>query len=131
MSGIFKGYNYSGVAGTILCGMIQSGPFTVLAAYGGRACVIIHTLDRYWKIVHPIHHRKHYRPWMVKVGIALPWLLGFLTKSVMAIETTRIVNGRCIPRSWPSDFALQVSLRWLEANRAILTLYISCCFSAF
>jgi len=40
----------------------------------------MHTLDRYWKIVHPIHHRKYYRGWMTYVGMVLPWLLGIAKK---------------------------------------------------
>ena len=47
MSGILKQYNYPGAAGWLVCVLIDGGTLIVLAAYGGRACVIIHTLDRY------------------------------------------------------------------------------------
>jgi len=107
-SGILKGYGYPGAAGMTVCIVIGGGILTIALSYGVGACVIIHTLDRYWKIVHPIHHRKNYRRWMTKVGIALPWLLGLAAKGVQAIATARIINGRCIPQSWPSRFASQV-----------------------
>jgi len=80
-----------------------------MADYGGRACILIHTLDRYWKIVYPIHHRKHYRRWMTYVGMVLPWLLGIILEIPPAAATTRIVNGMCIPRFfWPSKAAFMV-----------------------
>jgi len=109
LSGILKNYNYSGPAGWIVCHIIDAGTVIVIASYGGRACVMIHTYDRFWQIVYPVHHRKYYRRWMVKVGMVLPWLLGFVVKSVPVIATTRIVNGRCLPRtSWSSEYALRV-----------------------
>jgi len=82
MSGILKSYYYSGAAGAIVCVLIDGGTLIVLAAYGGRACVIIHTLDRYWKVVHPIHHRKYYRRWMVKVGIECLFICLFVCSDV-------------------------------------------------
>jgi len=100
-------YHFSGPAGWLVC-VINGGVFVVIAAYGGRVCVIVHTLDRYWQIVYPVHHRKYYRRWMVKVGMALPWLLGFVVKSIPAIALTRVVHGRCFQRVWQSPHALQV-----------------------
>jgi len=123
MSGILKSYHYSGVGGALVCVLIDGGTLIVLAAYGGRACVIIHTLDRYWKIVHPIHHRKYYRPWMVKVGLALPWLLGFAVKSVPAIATTRMYDGICTPRAWPSDYMFKVCCYRLKQQVCSCTIY--------
>jgi len=41
----------------------------MLGMNGGTACLVVITLDRYWKIVHPVHHREHYRRWMMYVGL--------------------------------------------------------------
>jgi len=114
LSGVLKGYTYPGVAGLTVCIVINGGTLVLAWSYGVGACVIVHTLDRYWKIVHPIHHRKYYRRWMMKVGIALPWLLGFASKVVQAIATARIVNGVCVPQLWPSKFAYQVCPRNID-----------------
>jgi len=107
VSGVLLRYHFSGPAGWTVC-IIKGGVFIVIAVYGARACVIIHTLDRYWQIVHPVHHRKYYRRWMTKVGVVVPWLLGFIVKSIPTIVTTRIVRGRCLPRAWSSPQTLQV-----------------------
>jgi len=107
---VFKTFNYSGPAGLIFCILIRGGTLIGVGTYGGKSCIVIHTLDRYWKIVHPIHHRKYYRRWMSYVGMILPWLLGIAKKLTPAVVTTGVVNGVCRPRAfWASKSANKVS----------------------
>jgi len=47
-----------------------------LGLNGAVASVVVITFDRYWKIVHSVHHRKYYRRWMLYIGLFLPWLNG-------------------------------------------------------
>jgi len=47
--------------------------------------------------MHPIHHRKHYRQWMLRFGVVLPWVTGFAVMLLPAIGTTSIINGKCYP----------------------------------
>jgi len=109
LGGVFKNFQYSGPAGMIFCILVRGGTLIGIGAYGGKACIVIHTLDRYWKIVHPIHHRKHYRRWMFYFGMVLPWLLGIAKKLTPAVATTGIVNGVCHPRAfWASKAANNV-----------------------
>jgi len=64
---------------------------------------VVSTLDRYWKFVHAMHYRKHYRRWMLYIGLVLPWLNGLAVHFLPAIGTSRIVNGSCHPVAfWPS-----------------------------
>ena len=64
--------------------------------------LMVITLERYFKIVHAIAHRKHYRNWMTKVGVALPWIAGASLLLIPSIGTTRIVNGQCLQAGvWP------------------------------
>ena len=71
--------------------------------------VMVNTFDRYWRIVHPIHHRKHYRRWMLYVGLSLPWLNGIVVRLLPSVCTTRIVNGLCRPSSfWAHDIMNEV-----------------------
>jgi len=66
--------------------------------------LIVITLERYFKIVHAIAHRKYFRSWMTKVGVALPWIAGACFVLFPAMGTTRIVNGRCMRlRIWPNE----------------------------
>jgi len=95
-AGALRYYN-PGPAGMTLCILIQSSSLIVATTNGGITSVVMHTLDRYWRIVHPIHHRNHYRRWMLYVGLVVPWLNGFGTNLLHQIATTRIINGKCYP----------------------------------
>jgi len=114
--GAFKDFKYSGPAGMMFCILIRGSTLTIIGTYAGKACIVIHVLDCYWKIVHPIHHRKYYRRWMSNVGMILPWLLAIAVKFIPAVVTTRIVNGACRPRAfWASEAANDVccyDLKW-------------------
>jgi len=73
--------------------------------------LIVITLERYFKIVHAIAHRKYYRDWMTKVGVALPWIGGTCLKLFPGIGTTRIVNGQCLKLGvWPNKTMEFVSM---------------------
>jgi len=89
------GFNYKGnpILDGAICVLFEG---TSLAGTGVMAEIIglmIITLDRYFKIVHAIAHRKYYRAWMTKLGVALPWIGGTCLILFPAMGTTRIVNG--------------------------------------
>ena len=69
--GVFQDFNYSGPGGMMFCILFRGALLVIVGSYAGKACVVIHTFDRYWKIVHPIHHRKYYRRWMTYAGMIL------------------------------------------------------------
>jgi len=104
MSGAFKYGDNPGPAKMALCLLVDGSGLIALGLNGGRTTVVVITLDRYWKIVHPLHHRKHYRRWMLYVELFIPWLNGAATYLFPAIGTSRIVNGMCLMASfWPSE----------------------------
>ena len=108
VAGVFV-YRDSGPAAMALCVLVDGVNVLILGLNGGIASVVIITLDRYWKIVHPIHHRKYYRRWMAKVGLFLPWLNGFACNFVPMASTTRIIRGMCRAAAvWPSKVMDQV-----------------------
>jgi len=88
-----------------------------LSAFGVTASkfgLIVITLERYFKIVHAIAHRKHYRDWMTKVGVFLPWFGGMCLVLFPGMGTTRIVNGRCLRLAvWPNKAMGFVSMHLL------------------
>jgi len=60
--------------------------------------LVVITLERYFKVVHAVAHRKYYKKWMTKVGVAVPWIAGFCTFAIPAYSRTAPVPGRC-PRT--------------------------------
>jgi len=95
---ITHGYRYNGnqILDGAVCVLFEG---MSLAAYGMTAEImglVVITVERYFKIVHAIAHRKYYRYWMTKLGVALPWIVGICSVLLPAFVTTRIVNGRCV-----------------------------------
>jgi len=121
--GAFDHYENSGPGAMTVCILIDGASLVILAMNGGTASVVVHTFDRYWKIVHPIHHRTHYRRWMLYAGLFLPWLNGAATHLLPAIGTTRIVDGRCNPAAfWPTPAMAKVC-NWPVVSVDFLSFY--------
>jgi len=109
-AGVFDYYADSGPAAMVLCIVVDGSSLLILGLNGATASVVIITLDRYWKIVHAIHHRKYYRRWMMYVGLIVPWLNGIASHLLIAPATSKIVDGRCYPMAvWPSPILRKVS----------------------
>ena len=106
---MIENYDYSGPTGLAFCIFLDSATLAVSPMNGGTACLVVIALDRYWKIVHAIHHRKRYRRWMMKVALFLPWLNGVATHFIATVITKRIVNGTCVTTGlhrqvcWPEE----------------------------
>jgi len=63
------------------------------------------------KVCHAVAHRNHYRSWMTKVAIAIPWISGVCSFFVPITATARVVKGRCMKFVvWSSDIAEQVGI---------------------
>jgi len=93
MSGYLAGK--TGVLRQLVCMLIESDALTSSAIYGSVYGLVVITMERYVKIVHPVAHRNHYRRWMTRVGVAAPWLIGLLTSSVPSLTTAKFVDGTC------------------------------------
>jgi len=67
-------------------------------------------LKRYFKIVHAIAHRKHYKAWMTKAGVAVPWIFGACFRLFPVMATSRVVDGRCLAiEVWPNEAMAKVT----------------------
>lgn len=63
----------------LTCLVIGGGTTVLLAINASIMSLVIITLERYVKIVHPIYHRNYFRRWMTHVGVALCWIDGIST----------------------------------------------------
>jgi len=111
---VTHGYRYNGnpILDGAICVLFEAVALTVLGAAASTFGLLVITLERYFKIVHAIAHRKHYRNWMTKVGVVLPWFGGMCLVLFPGMGTTRIVNGQCLRLAvWPNEAMGMVSMR--------------------
>jgi len=95
-------------------------PSTFGSIYG----LVVVTLERYVKIVHPVSHRKHFRRWMQHLGIAIPWLNGFLTGFVPEIVSTQFQDGVCYVWIWPTVLTLHAVQFFMYVWRFVIPVAI-------
>jgi 7 transmembrane receptor (rhodopsin family) len=77
------------------CLLFDSGNILTTTVYASQAGLVVITIERYFKIVHPIKHHNHFRPWMIKAGVIVPWLNGLVVWFVPNIATVQLINGFC------------------------------------
>jgi len=103
---VTHGYRYNGnpILDGAVCMLFEGIALTATGVTASKLGLVVITLERYFKIVHAIAHRKYYRNWMTKVGVVLPWLGGMCLVLFPGMGTTRIVNGRCLRLAvWPNE----------------------------
>lgn len=99
------------VSDIIMCKLVDSGTISMVCANCSTSGLVAITLERYFKVVHPIGHRKYYRTWMTRVIIAATWLIGMFTYGLWAAITTKISDGFCyITAEWPNVTVQQVGM---------------------
>jgi len=94
-----------------LCIFIEGGALTAISMNGGKTGLMVITIERYFKIVHAILHRKRYRTWMTTVGVAIPWVSALCDVLFPAMGTSRVVDGHCERMGvWPNVAMRKVRL---------------------
>ena len=79
-----------------VCWFFTSFAISVSAGNASICGLVIITVERYVKIVHPVAHRNHYRRWMTRLGIVIPWIFGICTSLIPIWATSKVVRGRCV-----------------------------------
>lgn len=98
-----------------LCIFFEGGALTAISMNGGKTGLMVITVERYFKIVHAILHRKHYRNWMTTVGVAIPWVSALCEVLFPALGTSRVVDGLCERMGvWPN-----VAMRKVKIHRVL------------
>jgi len=114
---VTHGYRYNGnpIVDGAICVLFEGAALAALGVAASEFGLIVITLERYFKIVHAIAHRKYYRNWMTKVGVVLPWFSGMCLLLFPGMGTTRIVNGRCLRLAvWPNKATEIVSTSFYD-----------------
>src|SRR6218665_1596039 len=85
--------------GWFLCVFFQNDMLTFVGLTGSIVSVAAITAERYFKVVHPITHRKNFRNWMIYVAIPLTWINGILT-NLSVIWSYGVFDGICSFTNW-------------------------------
>jgi len=98
------------------------GSYAISGSAGNASIwgLVIITVERYVKIVHPVAYRNHYRRWMTRAGIIFPWIVAVCTGLIPSWATLTLNRGRCIIGSVGSTRELQ--LTWYIARFTLLYL---------
>ena len=110
---VTRGFKYDGnrILDGAMCVIFEGGAPTAVGLTAEIIGLMVITIERYFKVVHAVAHRKYYRDWMTKVGVALPWIGGVCLILFLAMGTTRVVNGQCRRLSvWPNEAMAMVRL---------------------
>jgi hypothetical protein len=84
-----------GFGKSVLCHFFDGTSFLGASVYASKYSLVVITLERYFKVVHPISHRNNLRPWMIKLGIVVPWAEGLFAGIIPSSTLSRLVDGRC------------------------------------
>jgi hypothetical protein len=101
----------------LVCLLFGSAVIFTSPIYASQTGIIVITIERYFKIVHPISHRTYFRQWMVKLGVIIPWIMGAVIYLLPAWSSTRMSNGICMPFQFPS-------IQLFQAYSVITVIYL-------
>jgi hypothetical protein len=79
----------------ILCWFFDNTSFLGAAMNASKFSLAVITLERYFKVVHSVKYRNNLRPWMIKLGVIVPWLDGLLLVIFPISLTSDVVDGVC------------------------------------
>jgi 7 transmembrane receptor (rhodopsin family) len=79
----------------VICWFFDSTSFLGASVYASKFSLVIITLERYFMVVHPVQHRNNLRPWMVKLGVIVPWIDGLCTVILPIWLTSDVVGSVC------------------------------------
>lgn len=120
-----------GIAGDLLCFLLISELLLWSLLNASTFSLILLTLERFFRIVTPILHRKHYSNEGGLAAIVVTWIMALLWNAVPIFATIRVVHGTCWYLSfWSSAYAQRVfGLVYMSAAFFIPLLIIAVCYS--
>ena len=80
----------------IVCRLWMSYAYFLICTTASTLNLVLLTLERYAQVVHPLWHKQHIRPAVVKQSLLLPWILSVIYKLPVIVDFGVIRNdGRC------------------------------------
>jgi len=102
----FQAVNYyfpDDAKGYAMCETLDSTILVFLGQEGSIAGLGSIAIERYFKIVHSVLHKKYYRRWMLYVLLCIPWCYGIVGSIPVQLKTMYVSGGLCYPiYVWPN-----------------------------
>jgi len=92
-----------------LCWVFDTRAISITVGDASICGLVIITVERYVKIVHAVAYRNHYRRWMTRLGIVIPWIFGICMGLIPLWATAKVARGRCIKSHIGSTPELQLT----------------------
>ena len=86
----------TGALGYFLCTIFVSESATYCSLYASVINLIILTIERYMKVVHPFWSKKNIKRWMIHVAMVFAWIAGILFVVPVVFTTTLVSDGTCL-----------------------------------
>ena len=93
----------TGMLGHWLCVIFVSESLLWCSIYGSIINLMSVTIERYLKVVHSSWSNKWLRKWVRCSTAAFAWIAGIVYKMTLAISTTVVIDGKCIPNQISSS----------------------------
>jgi len=85
----------TGRLGYWLCVLLLSENLLWWAIEGSVINLILITIERYLKVVHPIWAKKKLRRWMTYLATAFPWAISLIINMSMTLLSSAVIGGVC------------------------------------
>jgi 7 transmembrane receptor (rhodopsin family) len=88
---------YTGKSGYFLCFFLAAELLMWIGLGSSVINLVVITAERYIKVVHPVWHKNHFRPWMAYTGCIISWIVSFVVNFFPALVATNVYDGKCFP----------------------------------
>ena len=117
-----------GVLNVIVCFFIGSENLMWMGFEISGMNLVLITIERYFKIVHPIQHRNYYKKWMTYASIGFSWIVGILLNSPSTWVSTSFADDSCEAYTiWSFQDGLAYGIIYtIESYFAPLVIFVFC-----
>ena len=115
----------TGALGYVLCAFLLGESLIWSGTFSSVINLIIITIERYLKVVHPVWSKNKIKNWMLYSAMAIAWIIPFIACVVGRIPTTKVIDGVCYGwLNFVSYAARIIFFIWLIFSFYILMIFI-------
>jgi len=115
----------TGTFGYWLCMIVITENLLWCSTDGSVINLMIITVERYLKVVHPKWSKKWLRKWVRRSAMAFAWIAGVAYNMSMIIPTSTVINGVCVATViWSSRAAALFHIIWYFVSFFVVPVFI-------